>query len=251
LRGDHTLVPLRSRHMYDLAGMVYGAVLGNNGFEDDLIFFDLIGDNPASVAKPHKNTLLHNLITSVIGFYLDYSTGHAADLEVEFYKSLLEEADLKIPKWLNPDQVERHIHKLDGILYDANEIITPTIFYLLFSDRRFLIEFQRRISSYVRLLKFDAHPNFLVCDGVLKRPKYLPAWLKAGVFYRDRGRCQSCFKDLSGLGRPIHDLHLDHIIPLAVSGSNDPTNFQLLCDICNLTKGSKVHNNLPRFSPYW
>ncbi|MGW5524838.1 HNH endonuclease [Gordonia sp. NPDC003950] len=33
--------------------------------------------------------------------------------------------------------------------------------------------------------------------------------------------------------------HFDHVVPLAHGGLNDITNIQLLCQSCNLTKGSE------------
>jgi hypothetical protein len=145
----------------------------------------------------------------------------------------------------------RHIRELDRILGEAVGVITPSIFYVLYSDREYLREFQNRISEIVSGFEMKKHTPYMIRDGVIKRPTYIPSWLKTGVFYRDRGRCQLCWKDLSGLARPVQDLRLDHIIPLAVGGSNDPTNFQLLCDGCNSSKGKKRMHKKPKFAPYW
>ncbi len=42
--------------------------------------------------------------------------------------------------------------------------------------------------------------------------------------------CRSCLKG---------GYHLDHIVPLALGGTNWPHNLQLLCQTCNLSKGAK------------
>lgn len=47
-------------------------------------------------------------------------------------------------------------------------------------------------------------------------------------------RCAYCKADLKRKKR-----HLDHIMPLALGGSNDRTNLQYLCVPCNLAKGAK------------
>jgi hypothetical protein len=249
MRADHTLVPLRSRHLYEFADLVHANILSDETFSDD-VFGELLEDD-AKLARPHRDTLLHDVIRGVLGFYLDYSTGKVPELEIERYRSLLAEAGIPAPSWLQEDCVRGHIGALDALLGDAAEEIVPSIFHVLFSDRQVMLVFQKRVAAYVGTLKRDNHPAILIRNGILKRPQYLPSWLKAGVFHRDRGRCQSCYKDLSGLGRPIHDLALDHIIPLAAGGSNDPTNFQLLCADCNWSKGKRVKNEPPKFAPYW
>jgi 5-methylcytosine-specific restriction endonuclease McrA len=53
------------------------------------------------------------------------------------------------------------------------------------------------------------------------------------LFDLQKGRCPVCRSDLSG------GYHVDHVLPLARGGSNDPTNIQLLCKTCNLSKGAK------------
>lgn len=46
-----------------------------------------------------------------------------------------------------------------------------------------------------------------------------------------RNRCAICRVDLSRVKE-----HIDHIMPLALGGSNDRTNIQVLCEPCNLQK---------------
>jgi 5-methylcytosine-specific restriction endonuclease McrA len=36
---------------------------------------------------------------------------------------------------------------------------------------------------------------------------------------------------------PIDKVHIDHILPVRFGGTNDPSNLQVVHEICNLTKG--------------
>lgn len=57
--------------------------------------------------------------------------------------------------------------------------------------------------------------------------------LSARLFKLQRGKCTCC-------GQPLgDDFHLDHIVPLALGGSNTDDNIQLLRQRCNLKKSSK------------
>jgi len=49
-----------------------------------------------------------------------------------------------------------------------------------------------------------------------------------------KGKCAWCRVDLRRVQR-----HADHILPLALGGSNDRQNIQILCRSCNLSKGAK------------
>lgn len=69
---------------------------------------------------------------------------------------------------------------------------------------------------------------------------HMPEWAKRAVFYRDRGRCVLCGKDLCGqlAISGEREIHYDHMVPLEQGGMNDVTNIQLLCSSCNLSKGT-------------
>jgi 5-methylcytosine-specific restriction endonuclease McrA len=62
--------------------------------------------------------------------------------------------------------------------------------------------------------------------------KPIPDDVKLLVWSRDRGACVKC-----GANK---DLHFDHIISVALGGSNEAENIQVLCRTCNLTKGPRL-----------
>jgi 5-methylcytosine-specific restriction endonuclease McrA len=54
---------------------------------------------------------------------------------------------------------------------------------------------------------------------------------RVGVFERDGHRCQICGS--------TENLVLDHIVPIAKGGGDEPSNLQALCWSCNSRKGAR------------
>lgn len=54
------------------------------------------------------------------------------------------------------------------------------------------------------------------------------------LFAKQKKKCMYCGKDK----HEPNDLHLDHMTPIALGGSNDISNLQLLCGSCNSRKGT-------------
>ncbi len=57
------------------------------------------------------------------------------------------------------------------------------------------------------------------------------------IFSLQQGLCANCQTKLFKSGKQKY--HVDHIMPLALGGSNWPANLQCLCPACNLSKGAK------------
>jgi hypothetical protein len=76
----------------------------------------------------------------------------------------------------------------------------------------------------------------------------IPEWAKRAVCARDRGLCAECGANIgSELEAPPS---IDHIMPLAIGGSNDLANLQLLCQPCNLKKCKDiwpVRSSIPKY----
>jgi HNH endonuclease len=239
-----------SEHVYGTCDLMYRALAGADGHE----IRDLV--DPTKLVKPNKHCILHDMISSVVDFYdgewfYDFPEEH-----LSVHRPVVREAGLTFPADSeariasgNYDFDDKE--KVYRVIREANErIIIPSVFHALFSDRNFIVSLQGKLRS---LLIDDGH-NLLAgkldAQGKIKRV-FLPAWVKKGIFFRDRGECQLCGKDISGLKSPFAKLHLDHIVPLADHGNNDPTNFQLACGECNWAKGATQTHEIARFMPYW
>ncbi len=125
----------------------------------------------------------------------------------------------------------------EGPLEAFLERMIDEVFFLLFFNRAFLIALHQMIAneiSEVDCVEPDEERWFRKPGG-LKRSR-IPTWARRAVFYRDRGACAVCHRDISNLVSLRSEKHLDHIVPLARGGINDVTNLQLLCSGCNQAK---------------
>lgn len=82
----------------------------------------------------------------------------------------------------------------------------------------------RRLEQAHTMLKIDTSPR------VRRQP--IPRDVRRQVFERDGGECVDCGSRF--------DIHYDHVIPLALGGSNTVENLQLLCAPCNQQKGAEI-----------
>lgn len=238
-----------SRSVYESADYVYSFFAGDDGVSEDIIA-DFLGEQTTSFV-PKKRTLLHQAISNLERFRIDQLTGSCPELCIEYFRSLLREVGSDSPDWLNENDVGDHIAELDRMLFPAVECLVPAIFSILFSDKIFLEIFQNRVSAMISEIMASNYPAYFAKDGVLRRCRRNPSWLGKAIFYRDKGKCQICGVDLTGLISPLAEVNLDHIIPLAKSGSNDPTNFQLSCKSCNSSKRDRIIPVKQHFVLYW
>lgn len=81
-------------------------------------------------------------------------------------------------------------------------------------------------------------------DGrVIERARPLTAAQRRAIFRRDGGRCYYCDARVTwtriesrGVLTETRPGHVDHVIPRARGGQNDPSNLVLACERCNESK---------------
>ncbi|MEH7520537.1 HNH endonuclease [Priestia megaterium] len=138
---------------------------------------------------------------------------------------------------------------------EINELIVHSAFQFVFQDRNFLHDFHLELTDFVEghmdYIK-EKYPDWVTEKQRIRR-QYFPTWLTSAVFYRDKGTCSNadCRCDLSNLIRTQNKIHLDHIVPLDLYGSNDASNFQLLCETCNTSKGARSTATSSVNVPFW
>lgn len=138
------------------------------------------------------------------------------------------------------DVAEYHEHlRSEGPMETLTLRAVHEVFFVLFANRRVLLWFNSMMASQFRDTDLDEVPQEYACNfarsGALRRVR-IPSWVKRAVYFRDRGCCVACHRDLSGMLNISANEHYDHIVPLAGGGLNDVTNIQLLCDDCNRKK---------------
>jgi len=206
--------------------------------------------------SPSRATVLHDLISGTLDFRNCELFYACPDIEINTHRPVVREAGLKYPfdaekriisgSWTDDDKSAVY-HIIDRA---TEKIVVPSVFHTLFADRNFNAELQKKLRRFVIDKGKDTLAEQLTPQHKIRRV-YLPKWLRKGIFFRDHGICQICGKDVSGLASPLDEIHLDHIVPLAEYGNNDPTNFQLACRDCNMSKGISFKFERTRFVPYW
>jgi 5-methylcytosine-specific restriction protein A len=63
----------------------------------------------------------------------------------------------------------------------------------------------------------------------------IPRWVRQALLRKQRHTCQLC-----GVNSIVSTIEIDHIIPIALGGTNRFENLQLLCRRCNRSKGSRI-----------
>lgn len=252
---------------YSVAGEVIAELDGEYSYSPldwiDYVDFDYL----PFVIKPQRFTLLHNYITDVYMYHLSYLIDKHFSEEViekilkvfDTYEFETNELNDFKEQYSDLQDIESDFREYDELAYrllgyyetSLLNVVVDDIFSVLFQNKLFLRDFNLKISELITSLEYSDHPELLKSGGVLKRCDYIPEWLKRGVFFRDKGRCQLCGIDLSGILNNDVDKHYDHIVPLELGGTNDPTNFQLSCSNCNLTKGARNCNTKNIGSPFW
>lgn len=213
-------------YAYDLAGYIHK--LFHDDPEDEYLrdHFDVNDSNFINIISiPNKNTLLHSIVKSYWIEKNEYYHHHFdyEDIIVEF-ENIINTYSIKNqnkPDILeNNEQLEKYCDTLLNLVNSdcvINRVVNE-IFTILFNDRLFLLKLNLICSDVVKLLKKDDYPKILDKDGKLKRCPSIPVWLKKAIMYRDKGKCQICGKDLSGVWTTENEIQYDYVVPLNLGG---------------------------------
>ena len=251
------LAGLAIGHFYEYGEIAF------EGFRDEII--DVI-------VKPNKTSVIHWYLS----FFQDISRqirdlrdnvdelDYTFDFIVRTLKEVNLDSNLPVPDFgscadeLHEECVcseifnewEKYVNQNSDII---NDLVIHSAFQVVFLDRKFLHDFHIGLSEFIEFNMIDIqskYPDFVTSKGRIKR-SYFPKWLTNAVFYRDKGTCTICRCDLSNLIRSQNTVHIDHIVPLDVFGSNDASNFQLLCETCNTSKGARATTTSSINVPFW
>ncbi|ELB2259391.1 HNH endonuclease [Vibrio parahaemolyticus] len=252
----HTFVFSES---YAFADMVRKSI-----FESDYMIdpIDVASNLDRQITKPQKNTLLHDYIGYVVRDHLNfYFRGGGWEYEdispifpmLESHQIEFLELDEYIMDLKRDDDTVEEIEVteddieifkfqyafeyIEPIVHEKFiPIIVTEVFSLLFSDREAMKMFNIKVAESI--------------GERTKRNTYWPNWLERALFYREKGLCAICKADLSSMFHSHGNLAIDHIVPLALNGVNDPTNLQILCQACNGRKSGhsiETSNAIPLF----
>lgn len=214
--------------------------------------------------KPQKVTTIHKYIEYIVVYSIEYLIDkHFPVVGIIEMFSILENYDIDYSKVGRLDisefayddsteELEEYASQLFNLfLKVALDHFVNDVFTNLFWNKNFLYEFNIQCAQYIGKIKKDKYPEILKENGILYRAKYVPAWLKNAIIYRDKNRCSICGCDLSKAHTTVTKENFDHIIPLQNGGNNDPSNWQLTCEQCNKSKGCRSDNFTNVVMPFW
>ena len=143
----------------------------------------------------------------------------------------------KTLKGANADDIYEYMNEvwISAAYEDLMKQTVNEVFHVLFQNRELMMRFNCYISGILENARWgqvDLDRSLLAPNGTLARVRP-PKWAQRAVFFRDRGRCVLCDRDLTGLMSIDNVENYDHIVPLSRWGINDISNLQLLCAPCN------------------
>ncbi|MFM8856389.1 MAG: HNH endonuclease [Actinomycetota bacterium] len=117
--------------------------------------------------------------------------------------------------------------KRHEVLVKNGNLISLNTHELSLEERRAIIsECESKISEFIKARGLTTWSGLLELDPV-------PESIRYQVLKRDR-RCVLC-----GAGTDSGPLQVDHIVPRSQGGSNDLSNLQVLCALCNRGKSNR------------
>lgn len=237
--------------IYELADLI------DNSVKSEVEFWNYNEEYFVEAAtKFSRDSLLHQYIaTTAINFYrrdIRKNPENYFDESVEEWYTQFESYGVNFErKTIDIDNEGWALEWFEKSIYSFQELfdkMANETFHLLFANRQFLLAFNKLASLTIKDISIPE--KFLTKKGAIKRVS-IPQWVKVAVFHRNKGRCVFCNTDLTGLINTLTNSNYDHIVPLDLYGTNDPSNIQLLCETCNKTKNNRDSSTSNKYIPWW
>lgn len=226
-------------------------------FDDFFVIDDLA---ITKILSPQKESLLYLFCVSVINQSYYYWLKHVEKKEllkiIEDFKAYR----IRIPEYREPSYRDLNLDELDDYAkseldeakenyiysYKNNlrgnlslklaEAISKEVVENLFRDRELMKTFNEKVADHINQLDKEEYQSLFNKRGNIVRFSRWPRWLKDALMYREEGRCAIGGEDLTKLITHNIEPNIDHIVPLALGGTNDTSNLQYICRTCNLDK---------------
>lgn len=234
---------------YELIKSVERFIYNQQLFDDEAECFDELdlAELALDSIEISPNTALHKIFDH-LSYYLFYNPYDdldwigSIDDYILFVRDKFHDMGITMPIEFNSDNEE--------IIYEAKDNYSQTFiaglknisnsaFAIAWQQKKFLYDFNFRLSESVSKLKVSDYP-VLESDGKIPRVKYFPQWIKGQLKQREKGLCHYCKKLITSPSLAQDEFEIDHMIPLHLGGTNDPTNLVLSCPQCNSSKGATL-----------
>lgn len=163
---------------------------------------------------------------------------------------MFKDMNLSIPKEFN-SKSETTLYKARDdyrkyYLSGLNHLVKSAFAHLWYR-KAFLLDFNLLLADVVLDLEKSEYPQ-LENDGKIVRATYFPVWIKDLILHREHGLCHYCNCLVASSAIPNQEYDIDHMVPIAKGGTNDPTNLVLSCPRCNNKKRANIQRIPDGFS---
>ena len=197
-----------------------------------------------------ETTALHKVLSDLA--YIEFYLYLYDDLDwvseytdfVQYAITMFKHMNIAVPREFSrksPDGIieARNIHR--NLFLSGLQSIVNSAFAHFWFRKAFLYDFNTRLAETISPLLKSDHPD-LEQDGRLPRAQHFNKWICDLILNREAGLCHYCGCPVAipSLANQTYDI--DHMVPIARGGTNDPTNLVLSCSKCNNKKRAKVQS---------
>ena len=157
-------------------------------------------------------------------------------VEMAFYQSLLDDAEFWRKAEIEPQLLDKYVGFSDGKKAVHRLYVFQNCAYVIkgkFSSEHEKLLVQDSFDSERRQFERLRHKFSLAQHTEPRTTRTgIPEDVRVAVWRRDNGHCVRCGSR--------ERLEYDHIVPVSRGGSNTVRNIELLCEMCNRSKGSEI-----------